>query len=76
MAASHPWCTLAYGIQRCLHLADALSMLGKSYRADQNYQQAEPILDRALQIYESIPLGDSSEAGRVKLHGGEESETS
>ena len=54
-------------------------MLGKSYRADQNYQRAEPILNRALQIYESIWLGDSSEAGRVKLHGGhggEESEMS
>ena len=31
-------------------------MLGKSYRADQDFQQAEPILKRDLQIYESLPL--------------------
>src|ERR1700747_677335 len=36
-------------------LADALGMLGKSYRADHNYQQAEPILKRALQLYGNMP---------------------
>src|SRR2546429_2481571 len=49
-------------------LADALGMLGKSYRADHNYQEAEPILRRALELYESIPLGDKSEIGRIRLN--------
>src|ERR1700692_2947079 len=33
-------------------LADVLGMLGTSYRADGNYEQAEPVLNRAIQVYE------------------------
>jgi tetratricopeptide (TPR) repeat protein len=38
--------------------ADLLSMLGTSYRVDHKYDQAEPILKRALQVYERISPHD------------------
>jgi len=53
------------------HLADLLSMLGTCYRADHKYEQAEPVLKRALQVYKEIspsdPLG--SERTEVNLGG-------
>src|SRR5437867_6415582 len=49
-------------------LANVLGMLGTSYRADRNYEQAEPILKRALQLYESLSQAPSVELGRVELN--------
>ncbi len=49
-------------------LANVLDMLGTSYRADRNYEQAEPVLKRALQLYESVSQTQSVELGRVELN--------
>ncbi len=51
-----------------MRLADVLGMLGTSYRADSNYEQAEPILKRALQLYESVSQTPSVELGNVELN--------
>ena len=39
-------------------LAELLSMLGTSYRMDHKYEQAEPLLKRALKVYEKISPSD------------------
>src|SRR5260370_14244028 len=49
-------------------LANVLDMLGTAYRADRNYEQAEPVLKRALQLYESLSQTQSVELGRVELN--------
>ena len=51
-----------------VRLANMLGMLGASYRADRNYDQAEPVLKRALQLYESLSQTPSVELGRVELN--------
>src|SRR5437899_7110135 len=49
-------------------LADVLGMLGTSYRADQHYEQAEPILKRALQLYEGVSQTTGVELGNVEVN--------
>src|SRR6266481_4349205 len=40
-------------------LGELLSMLGTSYREEHKYEQAEPVLKRALEVYETISPSDS-----------------
>src|SRR5712692_8436872 len=49
-------------------LANVLGKLGTSYRADHNYDQAEPILKRARQLYESLSQPPGVELGQVELN--------
>jgi len=49
-------------------LADLLSMLGTSYRVDHKYEQAEPLLKRALQVYEEISPPDPLGSERTHLN--------
>ncbi len=49
-------------------LADLLSMLGTSYRVDHKYEQAEPLLKRALQVYETISPSDPVGSERTELN--------
>jgi len=49
-------------------LADLLSMLGTSYRVDHKYEQAEPLLKRALQVYGTISPADPVGTERAELN--------
>ncbi len=49
-------------------LAVLLSMLGTSYRVDHKYEQAEPLLKRALQVYETISPPDPVGSERTELN--------
>jgi len=49
-------------------LGDLLSMLGASYRLDGKLDQAEPILKRALEVYETISPSDPVGSERTEIH--------
>jgi tetratricopeptide (TPR) repeat protein len=49
-------------------LAELLSMLGTSYRVEHKYERAEPVLKRALQVYETISPSDPLGTERTELN--------
>lgn len=49
-------------------LAELLSMLGTSYRVEHKNEQSEPVLKRALQVYETISPSDSLGTEHTELN--------
>ena len=49
-------------------LANLLLMLGTSYRVERKYEQAEPLLKRALQVYGSVSPPDPLSTERTQLN--------
>ena len=49
-------------------LADLLSMLGTSYREERKYEQAEPVLKRAVETYRRISPFDAIGTQRTELN--------
>jgi len=49
-------------------LAGLLSMLGTSYRVEHKYEQAEPLLKRALQFYMTISPPDPIDTERTEIN--------
>lgn len=50
------------------NLAGLLSMLGTCYRADHKYEQAEPVLKRALEVYKQISPADPLGSERTEAN--------
>jgi tetratricopeptide (TPR) repeat protein len=50
------------------YLFRTVLLLGESYREDHKHNQAEPLLERALELSSIVPSIESTDIGRIKLN--------